>query len=172
LLPLPCLPEWARRVVAQPYARRQLALAASNGAEHAALWRDPATYRLPDFGAARATAISASRPSLFDVPSGRAILRIHATLLVREQAALIREARAAFATGQPVPSRESVVVPSLRWELTADPEQRTLAMRLSKPPEWLADPTLHVRNDFWVLPLDGTIAWQFAPLDGSSVAAD
>lgn len=156
----PQLPRWSRRLLGKPYARRQFALSARNNAEHAALWLDPKTYELPDLGAGLDEAISKANPCVWEVAAARAVLRIHATLLLREQGALIREARATLAAGQPLTSRDSVVLRGVRWELIANAETNTVATRLVNPPSWLDSKV--IGEHFWILPIDGSAAWQFA----------
>lgn len=154
------LPKWALRALARPWVRRQCALAALNGAEQAVIRKSPATLSLPDLGASLHEAVSEAHPSAMEFNVTRAALRIHATLLLREQTELIRNARARLAAGRPVESRDSVVLPHLRWELTADVEKGTVRTRLVGAPEWIVKNEV-TGTDFWVLPLDGSVAWQF-----------
>ena len=98
------LPQWAKRIVKGRLAHRQCAVAALNGAEHAAILKSPATLILPDFGMSLYEAVSDANPSTMDLNSCRAAMRIHATLLLREQTELIRDARARIAAGHPVES--------------------------------------------------------------------
>ncbi len=156
------LPEWVRPVVDRAWLRRDGALSALNNAEHAAVRQMPGTYVSPDFGADLDEAISKRNPSTHDLGCTRAAMRIHATLLLREQAELIRDARARLAAGRPVESRSSVVLPSVRWEMNADPVKRTVAMKLRNAPKWVRDGTVTGGgDDFWILPLDGSVAWHF-----------
>jgi len=156
------LPRWIRPVVDLPYMRREGARAALNNAEHAAIRISPATLTLPDFGADHDDAISRRSPSSYDIISTRAAMRIYATLLLREQAELIRDARARLAAGRPVESRASVVLPALRWELKADPVKATVSTCLVNAPLWITRGDVTGNGgDFWVLPIDGTVAWQF-----------
>jgi len=154
------LPGWAARVATERWYRREFATSALNGAEHAAIQKSPATMALPDFGARLHAAISEASPSIVETNSGRVILRIHAILLLREQAELIRDARASLAAGHPVESRDSVVLPGRRWRLTADAEKGKVTMRLVGAPEWIVKNEV-TGPDFWVMPLDGSVAWQF-----------
>ncbi|MEP6673118.1 MAG: hypothetical protein ABJF10_28440 [Chthoniobacter sp.] len=155
-----CLPKWARQALARPWVRRQCALAALNGAEQAVIRKSPATLSLPDLGESLHEVVSEAHPSVMEFNITRAALRIHATLLLREQTELIRDARARLAAGRPVESRDSVVLPHLRWELTADAEKGTVRTRLVGAPEWIVKNEV-TGPDFWVLPLDGSVAWQF-----------
>jgi len=154
------LPGWATRVVDGQWYLRQFAVSALNGAEHAAILKSPATLALPDMGASLHNAISDANPTIMEANVVRAIMRIHATLLLREQTELIRDARARLAAGRPVESRDSVVLPGVRWELTADAEKGTVATRLTGAPPWIVKNEV-TNNDFWTLPIDGSEAWQF-----------
>lgn len=154
------LPRWAARIVGPPWCRRQCAAGALNNAEHAAIQKSPATLALPDLGASLHEAVSNARPTVVEMNTARAIMRIYATLLVREQTELIRDARARLAAGRPVESRDSVVLPGVRWELIVDAKKGTVATRLAGAPEWIVTNAV-TGKDFWVLPLDGSAAWQF-----------
>jgi hypothetical protein len=162
------LPEWAARIVGEHWYRREFATAALNGAEHAAIQKSPATLALPDLGASLHEAVSKVRSSIMEPNSVRAIMRINATLLLREQIELIRDARVRLAAGRPVESRDSGVLPGVRWELTADAEKGTVAIRLAGAPEWIVKKVV-TPDEFWLLPLDGSVPWQFrrpAPTTG------
>jgi hypothetical protein len=154
------LPEWADRIVNPPWLRRQCVIAALNEAEHMRILESPTTLALPDLGDDLHEAISAAHPSLLEFGITRAFKRIHATLLLREQTELIRDARQRLAAGQPVPSRDSMVLPGLRWELNADPEKGTVSPRLTGAPPWIVTGEV-APGEFWLLPLDGSVAWQF-----------
>jgi hypothetical protein len=154
------LSKWARQIVDRPWLLRQFAIAALNGAEHAAIQKSPATLSLPDLGMSLHEAVSEAHPSAMDANTVRCAMRIHATLLLREQTELLRDARARLAAGLAVESRDSVVIPGLRWELIADAEKQTVATRLIGVPEWITKNEV-TRPEFWVLPLDGSVAWQF-----------
>jgi len=156
------LPKWAARIVNGRWGRRQFAIGASNDAEHAAIQKSPATLALPDLGASLHNAVSDANPSIMEPNVVRPIMRIHAMLLLREQTELIRDARARLTAGRAVESRDSVVLPGLRWELTADAEKGTVATRLAGAPEWIVkNEVTGSGNDFWTLPIDGSEAWQF-----------
>lgn len=155
------LPRWDFRVLSESWFRRVGAVGALNGADRAAVRMAPETLAAGDFGEAKDDAISEKRPCLFDLQVTTAAKRIHATLLLREQAILIREARARLNTGQAVESRNSVVMPHLKWELTADAVNRTLTTRLVNAPEWILNKRVTAGDNFWVLPIDGSVAWKF-----------
>ncbi len=142
------LPKWARKIVSEPWFRRECAIAVLNGAEHARIAVSPQTLALPDLGAGLHDAVSKSVPTLMEANITRAAMRLHAVLLLREQAELIRDARARLAAGRPVESHDSVVLPGLRWELTADVEKGTVTTRLVGEPEWIAQHDV-TPDDFW-----------------------
>ena len=154
------LPEWTRPFAAEVYMQRQCAVGALHNAEHAAICRSPRTRALRDLGARLHERVSSRDPSICDLNVSRVAKRIHATLLLREQVNLIRDSRARLMAGQNVESHNSAVLPRARWELTADPVEHTLSIRLTKAPKWVYEGEV-AGADFWVLPLDGSVPWQF-----------
>ena len=156
------LPKWAVRVSAGRYWTRECVRAAFNCAQHAGIHKAPETLRLADFGTARHVAVSTQNPTVCEQGAARNAMRLHAVLLLREQTELIRLARARLAAGLPVESRDSIVLPSARWELTADAQKNTITTRLVHAPEWIVNNTVTGNGtDFWLLPLDGSAAWHF-----------
>ncbi len=151
---------WGSQIANRTWVHRQCAFAALTGAEHAAIQKSSATLALADFGESLHEAVYRAHPSMIDMNVDRAAKRIHATLLLREQTELIRDARARLAAGHPVEAHDSVVLPGLRWELTADAEKSTVTTRLTGAPEWIVTNEV-TGHDFWLLPLDGSAAWQF-----------
>jgi hypothetical protein len=150
------LPRWLGRI----WRRRQAVKTALNGAEHAAIQRDPATLLLPDLGIGRHDAVSEASPTLMEFNVGRAAMRITATLLLREQVELIRLARARLAAGMPMEPYQSAVIPNARWELTIDREKATVSTRLVGAPAWISNDVV-TTPAFWCLRLDGSNVWQF-----------
>jgi hypothetical protein len=103
-----------------------------------------------------------NNPTMCEQNVNRSAMRMHAVLLLREQTELIRLARARLAAGLPVESRDSIVFPAARWELTADAQKNSVTTRLINAPEWIIKNTITGKGtDFWLLPLDGSVAWQF-----------
>lgn len=154
------LPDFADRIVNSLWLHRQCAVAALNGAEHMAIEKSPSTVTSPDLGTDLHNAVCEAHPSAFDPNFCRAIMRIHATLLLREQMELIRDTRARLASGRPVEAHDSVVLPGLRWDLRVDAEKKTVSTRLVGAPQWIVEKWV-APNEFWILPLDGSVAWQF-----------
>lgn len=158
------LPKWAQRIGNVQSWRRDTMTGALNLAEHAAIQRALETLDLADFGSAKHEAISTNNPTSAEINVIRSSMRLNATLLLREQTELIRLARARLAAGLPVESRDSIVLPSTRWELIGDAQKNTVTTRLINAPEWIVNNTVTGKgSDFWLLPLDGSIAWQFRP---------
>ncbi len=156
------LPKWAQRLANVQSWRRDTVTGALNLAEHAAIHRAPETLDLDDFGSAKHEAVSARHPTSPEINFTRSAMRLHATLLLREQTELIRLARARLAAGLPVESRDSIVFPAARWELTADAQKNSVTTRLVNAPEWIIKNAITGNGtDFWLLPLDGSVAWQF-----------
>jgi hypothetical protein len=154
------LPRWLALIQGRAWLRRQMMIGALNGAEHAAIFQDPATLRLPDMGVERHTLVYDAYPTIVEANLNRAWMRIVACLLVREQTELIRMARASLATGAPMQPYQSVAVPNAHWEVTIDRTKATVATRLVGPPEWIVKNEV-TSPDFWCLPLDGSGTWQF-----------
>lgn len=161
------LPGWARRPTELAVARQMLAASARQGARHMAIVKSDVTLRQSDFGSSLHDAVATTSPSggwwAFD-PT-RAHMRIYATLLLREQAELIREVRARLAAGRPLESRDSVVLPGVRWEVTVGAEKNVVAMRLVGAPAWIEKGTV-TPPEFWLFPLDGSVPWKFHPPAG------
>ena len=156
----PTLPRWAKSMVGPIWLRRQLATGSLGGAEHAAIIQAPSTLELTDLGTRQHAEISDETPNIMEVNALRAMMRIHATLLLHEQVQLIRDTRARFADGRPTETYNSVVLPGVRWELDTDREKGTVATYLQGAPEWILKNEVTDSN-FWILPLDGSAAWHF-----------
>jgi hypothetical protein len=163
------LPAWARPFVGEIYIHRQCALGALHNAEHAAVCRSPRTRTLSDLGAMLHDRISSQDPTICEVNVTRLTRRIHATLLLREQVNLIRTARERLDLGEPVESRDSAVLPRARWEVTPDADRRTVSIRLTNAPRWVYKGDV-VGSEFWVLPLDGSVPWQFRAREKTTAA--
>jgi hypothetical protein len=155
-------PKWVLRIANPRMWRRDTMAGALNLAEHAAIFREAKTLSLSDFGGALHEAVATTNPTSAKLNFTRSAMRMHATLLLREQTELIRLARARLAAGLPVESRDSIVLPSARWELVGDAHKNTVTTRLLNAPEWIVNNTV-ITKDFWLLPLDGSVAWQFRP---------
>jgi hypothetical protein len=153
------LPRWAVLSVVRPWARRQAAIAALDDAEHTVIAKSVETWSLPDLGASRHAAVSEANPSSMEINIARATMLVYATLILREQTELIRDARTRLAEGRPLIGRDSVVLTHLRWELTTDAAKSSVNTRLVGAPEWIVK--TETSGIFWTLPLDGSVAWQF-----------
>jgi hypothetical protein len=140
--------------------RHEFANAALNGAEHVAILQSPGWQKAPDLGARRHEAVSEANPSFVEMNTIRALERLYATLLLREQVELIRDARARLAMGKPLEARRSIVLPRLWWELRGDPERATVSTRLQNAPEWVVSKQA-TGDRFWALPIDGSVPWRF-----------
>ena len=83
-------------------------------------------------------------------------LRINYTLLIREQAFVIRHARALKEAGKTGSLGEvpSVVIPGAKWQLAYDPDANTLAVKLTPIPRWATDKSV-MGSAFFLLPLNG-----------------
>ena len=92
----------------------------------------------------------------------RAWIRLNLALLLREQAGLIRRARAQVQAGKSgsLGEPESVVVPGATWRITGDTETNSVSLKLTPLPAWTTD-TAVVSEGFFLLPLDGTKWWKY-----------
>jgi len=154
------LPEWTRPYALEMYIQRECAVGALHNAEHAAICRAPRTRALRDLGTRLHDRVSSIDPTICEVNISRVTKRIHAMLLLREQVSLVRTARERLAAGQPIESRSSAVLPRATWEVTADATQKAVSIRLINGPKWVYEGDV-AGPDFWVLPLDGSVPWQF-----------
>jgi hypothetical protein len=161
------LPRWTRQIVVRPLAYRRSAIAARNDAEHAAILKSPETITRPDLGASLHEAVSQANPSDLECNIVRAAMRVHATLLLREQTELIRDARARLSGGRPLERRQSVVFPQLHWELTTDAEKGSVSTRLVNAPAWIVKGEV-APTSFWAVPVDGSVAWKFHQSTGTT----
>jgi hypothetical protein len=115
-----------------------------------------------DLGADKIEAIADCHPTLFYTGS-RAWLRINLTLLLREQAELIRWSRAQMQAGKSGKLGEppSVVIPTSKWLITGDAATNSVSLKLTPAPKWTTDHTV-IDDAFFLLPLDGSKSWTFA----------
>lgn len=154
------VPPWLLQRVNRLLSRRQSAYSALNGALHANITKSPGTLKRPDLGEAEHEAIATAHRFAGDMNPNRAFCRLNATLLLREQVALIRRARAECLTGSFTATHRSVVIPGLKWEIVLDREASMVRTRLVNPPAWVLRPDVTGPPSFWVLPIDGSVGWK------------
>lgn len=154
------LPPWASSFLERPVARRSYAVRALASAEHALILRTDDTRRLPDLGASQHDAVYMDEFAEERDNPYRWQVQLYLMLLRREQAEVIRGARAQWIAGRGLESRDSVVFPGLRWELAPGAAKDTITLRLAGMPPWLAKSDAP-RLRSWLLPLDGKVSWQF-----------
>lgn len=89
----------------------------------------------------------------------RSWVHVNATLLLREQAELIRATRKCVQMGESTDfgDRESIVIPGAKWRIIADTTSNSVSLRLTPLPSWTAE----VGESFFLLPLDGSKSWTF-----------
>jgi hypothetical protein len=94
----------------------------------------------------------------------RSWIRLNATLLLREQAELIRFARAQVQSGKSgkLGERESVVVGGAKWQITGDANASSVSLKLTPIPAWTRSHGV-IDENFFLLPLDGSKSWRFRP---------
>ncbi|MDB6172295.1 MAG: hypothetical protein JWL59_1606 [Chthoniobacteraceae bacterium] len=86
--------------------------------------------------------------------------RINCTLMLLEQAEMIRFARARLHEGVLQAEHSSVVIPGLKWIMAGDLETNSATLKLNRVPLWLASSEVTLA-DFFLLPFDGSKAWHF-----------
>jgi hypothetical protein len=94
----------------------------------------------------------------------RSWIRLNATLLLREQAELIRALRTQVQLGKTgdLDEMESVVIPGARWQITGDATANSVWLKLTPIPIWTRDRDM-IPENFFLLPLDGSKSWKFWP---------
>ena len=92
----------------------------------------------------------------------RSWIRLNATLLLREQAELIRSVRTQVQMGKSgnLGEMESVVIPGARWQITGDADANSARLKLSPIPTWTENRDI-IHENFFLLPLDGSKSWKF-----------
>ena len=100
-------------------------------------------------------------------------IRLNATLLLREQAELIRSARAQVQSGKSgkLGERESVVVHGAKWQIIGNANASSVSLKLTPIPAWTRNHKVLDEN-FFLLPLDGTKSWKFRSHSVASNAGD
>lgn len=96
-------------------------------------------------------------------------LHLQKQLLLREQAEVLRQTRARLYANLPVRPDEfsSAVIPGAHWKVIADPVALTAALILTPAPAWTEEDK-RIKSRFYLLPLDGSKSWQFAPRPGDA----
>lgn len=88
-------------------------------------------------------------------------IRLNASLLLREQAEIIRSARSQVRAGRSglVSQSKSVVVPGATWHVAANAGHDSISVRLVPVPPWTQDRDI-IGDNFFLLPLDGSRPWK------------
>lgn len=94
----------------------------------------------------------------------RSWLRLNATLLLHEQAELIRSARAKVQLGKSGNLGEinSVVIAGAKWHISGDAIANSVSLKLTPIPSWTNNRDA-IDENFFLLPLDGSKSWKFRP---------
>jgi len=92
----------------------------------------------------------------------RSWMRLNATLLLREQAELIRSVRAQVQLGKSgnLGEIESIVIPGAKWQITGDANANSVWLKLTPIPTWTENRDI-IDENFFLLPLDGSKSWKF-----------
>jgi hypothetical protein len=165
------LPDVLKRHAARQWLRRESAIASSGYAEFIRISLEPAHFNSPDLDEAEINELAKRFVSELSANYSRCWQRTNVTLVLDEQIELIRKARLWLdddAANVP-PELESPSIPGGRWRIMLDRNHRTLALELLDAPAWVTGS--HVLGEgFYVLPLDGSRPWQFAPKARSLVS--
>ncbi len=148
------MPIWMARRVGGPAVRLDIARTAYSQAECVALSMRPETVSAPT-----PSYVPRLGPDL-----SRMYLRIHASLIRREQAEVLRSTRGRILAQQSIDASPSVVVPGANWEITHDPVAHSVSLKLVPIPTWMREVT---GPDYFILPLDGSKSWQLDPARSS-----
>jgi len=91
----------------------------------------------------------------------RSWMRLNATLLLREQAELIRSVRAQVQLGKSgnLGEIESIVIPGAKWQITGDANANSVWLKLTPIPTWTENRDI-IDENFFLLPLDGSKSWK------------
>ena len=91
----------------------------------------------------------------------RGWLRLNFALLIREQAVMIRHARAQMQGGKTgnLGNQPSLVCSGSKWEINGDAATNTITLKLTPRPSW-TNPGTVTDDHFFMLPLDGSKPWQ------------
>ena len=159
-------PKWMERRMVPFYCRTFWQLQASKTwlAEADFVAISDHTAKLPDLGYQEMVDAQNRQQSIFTPNMLRAWLRLNGGLLVREQAEMIRGARAQMESGKSgkLGEYESVVIPGSKWVITGDAGTNTITTKLSPLPKWVAENEV-TSDEFWLAPLDGSKPWQLRP---------
>lgn len=96
-------------------------------------------------------------------------VRLNGVLLLREQAELIRSARAQVQAGKSgnLGELESVVIPGAKWRVIGDAAVTSVSLKLTPIPVWTTNTDV-LGKEFFLLPLDGSKWWKFRPSSGAN----
>jgi hypothetical protein len=161
-------PTWAHQFVSNLYFVRQCRQTQMSYALRTRNFLDPAMQQTPDRALRQMDEYESAHPS-FAANTLRSAMRLESVFLLREQVEIIREARERLAAGLPAESQVSVTFPACRWEVSTDLEKRSVTTRLVNAPDWVVKNAV-TAPDFWVLPIDGSVAWQFRSNAGTTAA--
>lgn len=154
------LPQWASNLFVHPFIRLQTAQNSEILAENVRVMRDWPQGRLGTDELEKAC--STDHSTVFTPNYIRAALRVNLSLLLCEQVEMIRFARARMQEGKIQAGHPSVVIPGATWEMTGDLTTNSATLKLSPIPKWAVHNDV-AGADFFLLPLDGSKPWQFAP---------
>jgi hypothetical protein len=167
------LPRWAERLAWRPLMRLEASRTSWINAEALRRMTRIETLHTDDLGAAAMERFyDDQHVSISAVNFTRAWTRLNGTLLLHEQTALIRSARAKLQSGVPGELAElpSNVIPGAQWKITLDRAAQTVTLRLENAPRWAMHSDV-LGPEFYLLPLDGSRAWKLEPTPTPRTAA-
>ena len=158
------MPGILKRQAARQWLRHESAISSAGDAEFVRLSLQVGHFDSPDLGEADIVATEKRFDSSTNVNFSRSWQRTNVTLVLDEQIELIRQARAWLDTDSSgVPAElASPAIPGARWRIALDRERRTLTLTMLNSPAWVTQSKV-LGDGFYLLPLDGSASWQFAP---------
>ncbi|MDD5348618.1 MAG: hypothetical protein PHQ12_00275 [Chthoniobacteraceae bacterium] len=160
------LPTWAAKRYTSAFLRLEAAKNSDYSAEFVRIQLRNKDLDRNDLGEQEIEGQPPTGSSLLTPSYLRANARLNFVLLLREQAEMIRFARARMQEGKARAEHPSVVIPGAKWEVIGDLAAHSAALKLTPIPPWVTrgcTGDLAVIDDtFFLLPLGGSQSWNFA----------
>jgi hypothetical protein len=170
LSPIRPLREWLTDLFGRPLFKLQAARDWQIGAAQVAITQRSPELASTDLGVAEMEASENRHGQLLPYLE-RAWLQANFHLLLREQIELIRSARTQMIAGKTgnLGDWQSLVIPGSKWKITGDAATNSVSLKLTPIPRWVAERAV-IGPDFFLLPVDGSKSWKFAPAPQRTVA--
>jgi hypothetical protein len=153
------------RPVLRLYGRSMLTAACSKAwiadADAVEISKRQATLASADLGEVEMNIDADRNASVVTQNFSRAWMRLNLDLLFREQAEMIRTARAEVQSGKSgnLGDFSSVTIPGSKWMLSEDAATKVVTAKLTPLPHWATE-TDFTGPNFWLTPLDGSKGWK------------